>query len=124
VEKSKALYTVIEEKEMSVSEIFALINEPFRSSMTINNRDVPYNKVGVKIGNYKIVVAAYRVNNKVVENAEAWLKAESAEDLIDSTENYSGNVMEFFGNGVWLNFKLDEDIFCKVVEKLSYLCGY
>jgi hypothetical protein len=124
VEKSKALYTVIEEKEMSVSEIFALINEPFRSSMTINNRDVPYNKVGVKIGNYKIVVAAYHANNIVVEKVDVWLKAESIEDLIDSTENYSGNVMEFFGNGVWLNFKLDEDIFCKVVEKLSYLCGY
>jgi hypothetical protein len=124
VEKSKALYTVIEEKEMSVPEIFALINEPFRSRMTINNRDVPYNKVGVKIGNYKIVVAAYHANNIVVEKVDVWLKAESVEDLIDSTENYSGNVMEFFGNGVWLNFKLDEDIFCKVVERLSYLCGY
>jgi hypothetical protein len=124
VEKSKALYTVIEEKEMSVSEIFALINEPFRSSMAINNRDVPHNKVGVKIGNYKIVVAAYHAKNIVIENAEAWLKAESVEDSINNTENYSGNVMQFYGNGVWLNFKLDEDIFYKVVEKLSYLCGY
>jgi hypothetical protein len=124
VEKSKALYTVIEEKEMSVSEIFALINEPFRSSMTINNRGVPHNKVGVKIGNYKIVVAAYHAKNIVIENAEVWLKAESVEDSINNTENYSGNVMQFYGNGVWLNFKLDEDIFCKVVEKLSYLCGY
>ena len=110
--------TVMKEEEMGVSEIFNLINEPFRRIMTIDNRDVPYNKVEMKINNFKIGVFAYRAKNIVVENAEAWLKAESAEELINNTENYSGNVMELHGDGIWLNFKLDEDIFCKVIKEL------
>jgi hypothetical protein len=118
VKKNEMICTVMKEEEMGVSEIFNLINEPFRRSMTINNKDVPYNKVEVKINNFKIGVSAYRANNIVIENADAWLKAESAEDLIDDAENYSGNVMEFHGNGIWLNFKLDKDIFCKVIEEL------
>lgn len=123
MKKNEMMCTVIKEEEMSVSEIFDLINEPFRRIMTIDNRDVPYNKVEMKINNFKfnnfkISVAAYRANNIVIENADAWLKAERVEDLIDSSENYSGNVMEFHGNGIWLNFKLEKDIFRKVIEKL------
>lgn len=118
MKKNKMVCTVMEEKEMSVSEIFNLINEPFRRTMTIDNRDVPYNKVEMKIGGYKIGVTTYRAKNIVIENAEAWLKAESAEELINNTENYSGNVMELHGNGIWLNFKLDEDIFRKVIKEL------
>jgi hypothetical protein len=123
MKKNKMVCTVMEEKEMSVSEIFNLINEPFRRTMTINNRDVPYNRVELKINNFKIGVTAYRAKNMVIENAEAWLKAESAGELINSAEIYLGNVMEFNGNGIWLNFKLDKDIFCKVIEKLSTMSG-
>jgi len=118
MKKNRMICTVMKEEEMSVSEIFNLINEPFRRTMTIDNRDVPYNKVEMKINNFKIDVSAYRAKNIVVENAEAWLKAESAEELINNTENYSGNVMELHGDGIWLNFKLDEDIFCKVIKEL------
>jgi hypothetical protein len=119
VKKNEMMCTVIKEEEMSVSEIFNLINEPFRRSMVVyENKVVPYNKVEVKINNFKIGVTAYRANNIVIENADVWLKAESVEDLIDSSENYSGNVMEFHGNGIWLNFKLEKDIFRKVIEKL------
>jgi hypothetical protein len=119
VKKNEMMCTVIKEEEMSVSEIFNLINEPFRRSMVVyENKVVHYNKVEVKINNFKIGVTAYRANNIVIENADVWLKAESVEDLIDSSENYSGNVMEFHGNGIWLNFKLEKDIFCKVIEKL------
>jgi hypothetical protein len=118
MKKNKMMCTVMKEEEMSVSEIFNLINEPFRRIMTIDNRDVPYNRVEAKINNFKIGVTAWRAKNIVVENAEAWLKAESAGELINNAENYSGNVMELHGNGIWLNFKLDEDIFRKVIEKL------
>jgi hypothetical protein len=123
MKKNKMMCTVMKEEEMSVSEIFNLINEPFRRTMTIDNRDVPYNRVEMKIGGYKIGVTTYRAKNIVIENAEAWLKAGSAEELINNAENYSGNVMELHGNGIWLNFKLDKDIFCKVIEKLSTMSG-
>jgi hypothetical protein len=116
--KSNLKCIVIKEEEMSVGEIFAFVKEPFYKIGKTGDRIILHNKIGIKIRNDKIDVVSFFEDNAVVTKIDVWLKARRVEDLTNDTEYYSGPVMQFTGNGVWLKFKLDEDIFNKVVEKL------
>jgi hypothetical protein len=96
---------VTRKEKKTVSEIFSLIKEPWC-------------EVVVEIKKMNISVVSYFEKDAVVSKIDVWEKANALEDLIDDIEYYSGEVMQFIGDGVWLKFKLSEDILRRVLEKL------